>query len=94
MAEAKKENFVLSFGDGGIREYKVVDNVSYVFTLTPKDIKEVPDLFNNVLSNALVKVKNSYRDKADGFVNIKVQWSAFKDSIIFQIFGDIIEKTE
>ena len=94
MNEAKKNGFILSFGDSGVKDCKVVDNVSYVYTLTPKEIKEVPDLLNNVFSNTLVKVKNSYSGKAEGFINIKVQWSTYKESIIFQIFGDIIKKVE
>jgi len=91
MAETKK--FMFSVGNAGFEKYEVIDNISYVYTLNPKDEKEIPELINNIIKSTFVKVRSDYQEKADGFINIQTSWAPYKEGIlVFHIYGDIAQE--
>ena len=89
MAEERK--FIYSVGNGGFEKYEVIDNLSYVYTLTPKEDKEIPDQINNIITSTFVKIRSDFENKADGFINIKTSLVSHKEGVlIFHIYGDIV----
>lgn len=94
-ANAKSKNsFVISFGKGGMNSYKIVDNSCYVYTLSPKSLKDTPKTLNSALTASLVNVKKQYAKKADGFINIKVHLTPYKNAIIYQVCGDVVKTSK
>ncbi|WP_200762616.1 hypothetical protein [Nitrosophilus alvini] len=94
-ADAKsKKSFTISFGDGGMGKYEIVDNSCYVYTLNPKSLKDAPKTLNSALTASLVNVKKQYAKKADGFVNIKVHLTPYKNAIIYQVCGDVVKTSK
>ncbi len=94
-APAADNDFVVSFGTGGIATYKVVDNTCFVYTLGyPKEEKDVSQLMNNVLTDSIVKARKQFAKQNDGLVNVKVAWQVLgKEKILYQVCGDVIKKS-
>jgi hypothetical protein len=94
-APAGENDFIVSFGTGGITTYKVVDNTCFVYTLGyPKEEKEVSQLMNNVLTDSIGKARKQFAKQNDGLVNVKVAWQILgKEKIVYQVCGDVVKKT-
>jgi len=94
LASAKGKDFTVSFGNGGLKNYFVVDNACYVYTINyPKDEKQLSQLMNNVLTSSVVSAKRKFSPENDGFINIRIHWQFIgKEKIIYQVCGDIIKR--
>ena len=93
-AKKTKNKFVVSFGDGGYKSYKVIDNSCYVYTLAPKSLKDAPKALNSAITASLVNAGKQYSKKADAFINIKVYLTPYKNAIIYQVCGDVIKASK
>ncbi|WP_457622520.1 hypothetical protein [Persephonella sp.] len=89
-----KEKFIISFGDGGFKKYEIVDNTCFGYVMGyPKTDKTVPNILNEALMRSLKQVKETYEEKADGYINIKVIWQFIGTKrIIYQVCGDIVRR--
>jgi hypothetical protein len=94
-APAGENDFVVSFGTGGMATYKVVDNTCFVYTLSyPKDEKQISELMNNVLTDSIGKARKQFSKQNDGLVNVKLAWQILgKEKIVYQVCGDVVKKT-
>jgi hypothetical protein len=91
---AEEQNFVVSFGTGGMVTYRVVDNTCFVYTLGyPKEEKQISQLMNNVLTDSIGQARKQFARANDGLVNVKVAWQFLgKEKIIYQVCGDVVKK--
>jgi hypothetical protein len=91
---AAERDFIISFGNGGLSTYTVVDNACYVYTLHyPADERQLSQLMNNVLTSSVASARRQYAKDNDGFINIKIVWQFLgKERIVYQICGDIVKK--
>ncbi len=89
-----KPKFLVSFGDGGLKRYEIVDNTCYVYTIKyPKKDTDLPKVMNDVLVSSVINAQRQYGKKGDGFINIKVSWQVVgKDRLIYQVCGDIVRR--
>ncbi|WP_457642473.1 hypothetical protein [Persephonella sp.] len=88
------KDFIISFGEGGFKSYKIIDNTCYGYVMGyPKTDKTLPNIMNEAIMRSLKQAKNSYEKKAEGFINIKVMWQFIdKKMIIYQLCGDIVRR--
>ena len=93
MGTATAQDFLVSFGDGGVK-YRIVDSTCYSYVLNyPKDEKRLPDMLNNTIISSVVKAGREYSKKANGFFNVKFFWQVVgKERIIVQVCGDIVRR--
>ncbi len=93
---AGDQNFVVSFGTGGMPTYRVVDNTCFVYTLAyPKEEKEISQLMNNVLTDSINQARKQFSQQNDGLVNMKIAWQFLgKEKIVYQVCGDVVKKTK
>ncbi len=87
------QEFLVSFGDGGVK-YKVVDSTCYSYVLKyPEDEKRLPDMLNNTIMSSVIKAGKEYSKKANGFFNVKFFWQIVgKERIVVQVCGDIVRR--
>lgn len=91
---AKDNDFTVSFGNGGIQSYQVVDNSCYGYVINyPKDEKTLSDMMNKVVFSTIIQAKKQFSKDNDGFINIDVKWQYIgKEKIVYQICGDVIRR--
>lgn len=93
-AKEKTNQFIISFGDGGLDKYKIVDNIcfTYVFPFSDKP-KEVSKNMNDVVMFVIQTIRQKYSKNSNGFINMKTNWQVAPDNrrIIYQICGDLIK---
>ena len=89
-----KPKFLVSFGDGGLKKYEIVDNTCYVYTIKyPKKDTDLPKVMNDVLVSSVINAQRQYGKKGDGFINIRVSWQVVgKERLIYQVCGDIVRR--
>ncbi|MDQ7055933.1 MAG: hypothetical protein Q9M89_05460 [Persephonella sp.] len=93
-AGAKEKDFTVSFGDGGLKKYSVVDNTCFSYIMGyPKTDRTVPNIMNEAVLSSLAKARKNFSRDYDGFINVKV-FTQFIDKrmIIYQICGDLIRR--
>ncbi len=93
-ALGKGKDFTISFGDGGFKTYKVIDNSCYVYIFKyPKNEKNISNLINKALMTTLLRARKQFSKENDGFINIKTHLKFLdKDRIIYQICGDVVRR--
>jgi len=93
MGMAMAQDFLVSFGDGGVK-YRIVDSTCYSYVLNyPKDEKRLPNMLNNTIMSSVIKAGREYSKKANGFFNVKFFWQVVgKERIIVQVCGDIVRR--
>ncbi|WP_456465102.1 hypothetical protein [Persephonella sp.] len=93
-AFAKGNDFIFSFGNGGLTSYKVQDNSCYVYVFNyPKNEKKISDIINRALMTSLLRAKKQFSKDNDGFINIKTHLKFIgKEKIIYQVCGDVIRR--
>ncbi len=91
MGEPK---FLVSFGDGGLKKYEIVDNTCYVYTIKyPKKDTDLPKIMNDVLVSSVINAQRQYGKKGNGFINIRISWQVVeRKRLIYQVCGDIIRR--
>ena len=91
---ATEKEFVVSFGNGGLSSYKVIDNTCFSYIMAyPKTDKTVPNIMNEAVLRSFAKAKKDFSNKYDGFINVKVNMQFInKRLIIYQICGDLIRR--
>jgi len=58
MGMAMAQDFLVSFGDGGVK-YRIVDSTCYSYVLNyPKDEKRLPNMLNNTIMAGCGEGKN------------------------------------
>ena len=87
-----EKKFIYSTDNGGFKDYQIVDNVSFVYTLTPENEKDIPDLITSVINTVFSKVTSEYKDQADGFINVRTSLVPYNNALIFHIYGDIAKR--
>jgi len=94
MTVMGKTKFLVSFGDGGLKKYEVVDNTCYVYTIKyPKKDTDLPKIMNDVLVSSVINAQRQYGKKGDAFINIRVSWQVVgKERLIYQVCGDIVRR--
>lgn len=88
------KDLMISFGDGGLQRYEVVDNVCYSFILKPKDVSKTPLALSQAVKRTLLDVKKKFSDKADAFINLRVFFTQVGDVILYQVCGDLVKEVE
>ncbi|WP_456393369.1 hypothetical protein [Persephonella sp.] len=89
-----EKDFVVSFGDGGFKQYKVVDNTCFSYIIGyPKTDKTVPNIMNEAVLSSFAAIKKDFKKKYDGFINVHI-FMQFIDrkAIIYQVCGDLIRR--
>ncbi len=88
------KDFTVSFGEGGINKYKVIDNTCFSYIIGyPKTDKTVPNIMNEAVLKSIAKAKKEFSKKYDGFINVHVYMQFIdRKMIIYQICGDLIRR--
>lgn len=88
------KEFTVSFGEGGLKKYKVIDNTCFSYIIGyPKTDKTVPNIMNEAVLKSVAKAKKEFSKDYDGFINVKVHMQFIdKRMIIYQICGDLIRR--
>ncbi len=93
-AKEKSNKFIVSFGNGGVEKYTVVDNIcfTYVFPYSDKP-KEVSKNMNDVVMFVIQTIRKKYSKNSSGFINMRTNWQVAPDNrkILYQICGDLIK---
>ena len=91
---AFSKDFTVSFGDGGIKNYKVKDNTCFSYVMGyPKTDKTVPNIMNEAVLRSFAKAKKDFSKKYDGFINVRVYMQFIdRKMIVYQICGDLIRR--
>lgn len=94
LISAKENDFTVSFGNGGIQNYQVIDNSCYVYLINyPKDEKNLSDIMNKVLFSTIAQAKKQFSKDNDGFINMDVKWQFIgKERLVYQICGDVVRR--
>ncbi len=89
------DRFIVSFGDGGLKSYKIVDNTCYVYTVKyPKKDSDLPKIMNDVLVSSVINAQKQYGKKGNAFINIRVSWQLVGDKrLVYQVCGDIARRS-
>jgi hypothetical protein len=89
---ANAASFTVSFGDGGFKNYKVIDNICYGYAIPVKENKTLVKMINQAVTLSVSKAKKSYAKKAKGFINIKFHWAPLgQKGLLYQICGDVVK---
>ncbi len=86
------QELIISFGNGGFKNYKIVDNTCFSFVLKSEKEKDLPRALSQAVLKALVDIKKMYRGKADGFINLRVHFTGINGTILYQICGDLVRR--
>ncbi|WP_207145058.1 hypothetical protein [Persephonella atlantica] len=94
VGTAKEKNFTVSFGDGGFKNYRVIDNTCFSYIMGyPKTDKTVPNIMNEAVLSSLAKARKNFSKEYDGFINVRVYMQFIdKRMIVYQICGDLIRR--
>ena len=86
--------FIVSFGDGGLKTYRIVDNTCYVYTVKyPKKDSDLPKIMNDVLVSSVINAQKQYGRKGSAFINVRVSWQLVGEKrLIYQVCGDIARR--
>ena len=86
--------FLVSFGDGGLKSYTIVDNTCYVYTVKyPKKDSDLPKIMNDVLVSSVINAQRQYGKKGNAFINIRVSWQLMENKrLVYQVCGDIVRR--
>ncbi len=93
-AMTAENDFIVSFGSGGLVSYRVVDNTCYAYALNyPREEKQLSQLMNGVLTNSIAQARRQFAKENDGLLNVKVEWQFLgKEKVVYQVCGDIVRK--
>ncbi len=91
---AKDKEFVVSFGNGGLKSFVVKDNTCFSYIMGyPKTDKTVPNIMNEAVLSSLAEARKKFSKEYDGFINVRVQMQFVdRKMIIYQICGDLIRR--
>ncbi len=87
------KDFIASFGNGGISNYKIIDNTCSVYVISYEKIKNsLPQALNQMIMASIKNVRKAYNKKGDGYINISTSTQVINEKIIYQVCGDIIRR--
>ncbi|WP_456401351.1 hypothetical protein [Persephonella sp.] len=93
-AKTEEKKFIISFGNGGFKEYEIIDNTCFGYVMGyPNTDKTIPNILNEALMRSLKQAKDAYEKKSDGYINVRVKWQFIGTKrIIYQVCGDIVRR--
>lgn len=87
------KDFIASFGNGGISNYKIVDNTCSVYVINYEKIKNsLPQALNQMVMASIKNARKAYEKQGDGYINITTSTQVINGKIIYQVCGDIIRR--
>lgn len=90
---ANAKDFIASFGNGGITDYKIIDNTCSVYVINYEKIKNsLPQALNQMVMASIKNARKAYKRQGDGYINISTSTQVINEKIIYQVCGDIIRR--